>query len=64
MQTVQTGTVFVKRLFTSLLAAIACATPALAQSGGTSIPEPTNAALLGLGIVGLIVGRQVAKRRD
>ena len=36
--------------------------PAVAWSG-TQIPEPSNLALFGLGLVGLIVGRQISKRR-
>jgi hypothetical protein len=53
----------VVRLVSSLLIAIASASPALAQSGGISIPEPTDGALFAMGLVGLIVGRQIAKRR-
>jgi len=53
----------VVRLVSSLLLAIASATPAFAQSSGISIPEPTDGALFALGVVGLIVGRQIAKRR-
>ncbi|MFY7838416.1 MAG: hypothetical protein ACOVQ0_19260 [Novosphingobium sp.] len=47
----------------SLLILIASAAPAAAQSGGISIPEPTDGALFAMGLVGLIVGRQIAKRR-
>ncbi|HQS69673.1 MAG TPA: hypothetical protein PLM58_08585 [Novosphingobium sp.] len=53
----------VVRLVSSLLAFVATAAPAAAQSGGISIPEPTDGALFALGVVGLIVGRQIAKRR-
>ena len=38
------------------------ATPA-AASGGIEIPEPTDPWLFALGVVGLLVGRQAAKRR-
>ncbi|MCY1671202.1 PEP-CTERM sorting domain-containing protein [Novosphingobium sp. SL115] len=48
----------------SIVIALCAAAPAYAQSSGVSVPEPTTTALLGLGIVGLIVGRQVAKRKD
>lgn len=51
------------RLVPTLLAFVATAMPAAAQSGGISIPEPTDGALFALGLVGLIVGRQIAKRR-
>lgn len=38
--------------------------PALAQVAGTAVDEPANLALFGLGLVGLLVGRHVAKRKD
>ncbi len=34
------------------------------SSGRTQVPEPSNLLMLGLGVVGLIVGRMVAKRRQ
>jgi hypothetical protein len=34
-----------------------------AAANGVSIPEPTDPWLFGLGVIGLLVGRQVAKRR-
>lgn len=37
------------------------ATPALAQAS-MSIPEPSAAVLLGLGVAGLLIGRRVARR--
>ncbi|MFZ1741698.1 MAG: PEP-CTERM sorting domain-containing protein [Pontixanthobacter sp.] len=37
-------------------------TPAAAWSGA-QIPEPSNIALFGLGLTGLLIGRQVAKRK-
>ena len=51
------------RICLALFSAFAATSPALAQSGGISIPEPTDGALFAIGVVGLIVGRQVAKRR-
>lgn len=52
------------RQFASIAIALGAASPALAQTSGVSVPEPTNTALLALGIVGLIVGRTIAKRKD
>ena len=58
----------VYRFFTVLAALFAFAgSPAWAGSmgnGGTAVDEPAALALMTLGVVGLIVGRQVAKRRD
>ncbi len=45
-----------------LTTAIAWSAPAYAN-GGTAIPEPSNLALFGIGLAGLIIGRQVARRR-
>ena len=44
-----------------MLGAIA-ASPAQAQSSA-AVPEPNNLVLLGLGVVGLLVGRHVARRK-
>lgn len=44
------------------LAALLAATPALAQ-GSTSIPEPSDMALFGLGVLGVILGRRGARRK-
>ncbi len=42
------------------------ATPVLANPGGSpaAVDEPAALALLALGVTGLIIGRQVARRRD
>ncbi len=53
----------VLRISLAVLSVFGAVAPALAQSGGISVPEPSDGALFGLGLVGLIVGRQVAKRR-
>jgi hypothetical protein len=49
---------------TSLFALIVLlhASPAYAWAG-IQIPEPSNVALFGLGLTGLIIGRQIAKRK-
>jgi hypothetical protein len=53
-------------LLLSLLAlaglGLALSGPALAATAA-SIPEPTNLALLALGLTGLVLGRQAARRR-
>ena len=46
-----------------VVAVLLSVAPAMAQSSGISIPEPTDGALFGMGLVGLIVGRHIAKRR-
>ena len=53
----------VLRISLAVLSVLATVAPAMAQSVGISVPEPTDGALFALGLVGLIVGRQVAKRR-
>ena len=45
-----------------ILGLLALATPALAQNGAT-VSEPSDLALLGLGVIGVIVGRHVASKR-
>ena len=50
-----------RAILTSIAIALFSA-PVHAQAG-TAIPEPSNLALFGLGLVGLIVGRRVARRR-
>lgn len=44
------------------LSALLAAAPALAQSG-TSIPEPSDALLFGLGFAGLVIGRWAARHK-
>lgn len=50
-----------------LLILVLLASPALAQNTvttGTPISEPSNMALFGLGLVGLIIGRYVSNHRN
>lgn len=49
------------RIFAILLLALN-ASP-LAASEGTAVPEPSNLAIFALGVLGVLVGRQAAKRR-
>lgn len=49
------------RLAVSLLIAVS-ASPALASASSIQIPEPGDAALFVLAVVGLIVGRHVSRR--
>ncbi|MFM6829385.1 MAG: hypothetical protein ACKOVA_03455 [Novosphingobium sp.] len=51
------------RVSLAMFVVLSSVAPAMAQSGGISIPEPTDGAMFGMGLVGLIVGRQIAKRR-
>ncbi len=51
------------RISLTVFAAFVAATPALAQTAGISIPEPSDGALFAIGVVGLVVGRQVARKR-
>jgi hypothetical protein len=44
------------------LLALSIAAPAFAQSGGIQIPEPGDAALFVVAVVGLIVGRHASRR--
>lgn len=49
-------------LLSGILIALTLPSPAMAQS--VSVPEPNDLALFALGVVGLVVGRHVARRRD
>lgn len=42
---------------------IVAASPALAQTGGSSIPDPSGIALFGMGLAGVIIGRHFSRRR-
>lgn len=41
---------------------LAFSSPSMAQAA-SAIPEPTNLALLAMGVIGLLVGRHAARRR-
>jgi hypothetical protein len=45
-----------------VLILLLAATPAFAQTS-TAVPEPTDLALFALGVIGLVIGRQGARRR-
>jgi hypothetical protein len=51
------------RSLTLTLIAIFAASPALAQSGGSSIPDPSGIALFGMGLAGVIIGRHFSRKR-
>lgn len=51
------------RLVLSLVVAVFAVVPAMAQSSSISISEPSDGALFAIGVAGLIVGRQVARKR-
>jgi hypothetical protein len=46
----------------ALLIACTAATPVLAQAN--AVAEPSSMLLLGLGVAGVIIGRQSGRRRD
>lgn len=48
----------------TLLLLVASTAPAMAQGAGMEVDEPANMALFAIGIVGLIVGRRAARRKD
>ena len=62
------GPRMIYRFFTVLLTFFAFAgSPAWAGTvgnGGTAVDEPAALALMAVGVVGLIIGRQAARRRD
>lgn len=47
----------------SILLALAAAAPAAAQSASAVVPEPSGMVLLGMGLVGVVIGRAMARRR-
>jgi hypothetical protein len=48
--------------FVVLALTVLMAAPAVAQSGSVQIPEPGDAALFVVAVVGLIIGRQASRR--
>lgn len=50
-------------LRTAALALAALSTAPAAAAGGIAIPEPSDPWLFALGVIGLLVGRHVAKRK-
>ncbi len=49
------------RLVLAMLLMLTTATPVLAQS--SAVPEPSSLLLLGLGVAGVVIGRQSSRRR-
>lgn len=51
------------RYIPAALPALLAAAPAYA-SGGTQLPEPSSMFLLGMGVAGVIVGRQLSSKKN
>lgn len=51
------------RSLTLILTTAIAASPAMAQTGGSSIPDPSGIALFGMGLAGVIIGRHFSRRR-
>lgn len=52
----------VRRLLTLTVLALAAVAPAAAQAASTIVPEPSGAALLGIGLAGVTIGRILSRR--
>ena len=57
------GRVMFGRSLTLILMTASAVSPALAQSGGSSIPDPSGIALFGMGLAGVITGRHFSRKR-
>ncbi len=57
------GRAMLGRSASFLLLAAFAASPALAQSAGTAIPDPSGIALFGLGLAGVIIGRHFSRSK-
>lgn len=51
------------RSLTLILMTASAVSPALAQTGGSSIPDPSGIALFGMGLAGVIIGRHFSRKR-
>jgi len=51
-------------LFLLLASAGAAVAQVSSTTGGTAVPEPSDSAIFAIGLVGLIIGRRVAKRKE
>ena len=47
----------------SFLCLAVVSAPALAQSGGSAIPDPSGIALFGLGVAGVVIGRHFSRSK-
>ena len=55
--------VMLGRSLTLIFMTAIAASPALAQTGGSSIPDPSGIALFGMGLAGVVIGRHFSRKR-